>query len=353
MTVLNQVREELNKKELDALLITSPYNRRYVTGFTGTSGTCLITKANALFITDFRYTKQASEQVKDFEIIEHTKSMEEELKNQLQKHQIERLGFEAEDITFEKYKQYRENFPQELVDTKGIIESLRLVKTESEIEIIQKAATIADEAFAHILTFIKPGVSEVEVSNELEFFMRKQGATSSSFDIIVASGYRSALPHGVASSKVIESGELVTMDFGAVYNGYCSDITRTIAVGEVSDELKQLYNTVLEAQKRGVKHTKAGMTGKEADALTRDYITEQGYGEYFGHSTGHGVGMEVHEAPSLAPRNLTKLEAGMVVTVEPGIYIEEVGGCRIEDDIVITETGNRVLTLAPKELITV
>lgn len=353
MTVLNQVREKLNQKELDALLITNPHNRKYATGFTGTSGTCLITKTNALFITDFRYTKQASEQVKEFEIIEHTKSMEEELKNQLQKHQVERLGFEAEDITFEKYKQYREMFTQELVDTKGIIESLRLVKTASEIDIIQEAATIADQAFEHIVTFIKPGITEVEVSNELEFFMRKQGAVSSSFDIIVASGYRSALPHGVASSKVIQSGELVTMDFGAVYNGYCSDITRTIAVGEVSDELRQLYNTVLEAQKRGVQHTKAGLTGKEADALTRDYITEQGYGEYFGHSTGHGLGMEVHEAPSLAPRSTTTLEAGMVVTVEPGIYIEEIGGCRIEDDIVLTETGNRVLTHAPKELITV
>src|SRR5699024_951744 len=252
-------------------------------------------KTNALFITDFRYTKQASEQVKGFEIIEHTKSMEEELKHQLQKHQIQRLGFEAEDITFEKYKQYRENFPQELVDTKGIIESLRLVKTESEIEIIQKAATIADEAFEHILTFIRPGVTEIEVSNELEFFMRKQGATSSSFDIIVASGARSALPHGVATHKIIEKGDFVTMDYGALYKGYISDITRTIAVGQPSNELKNIYHVVLEAQLTGMRELKPGMTGVQGDALTRDVINAQGYGEYFGHSTGHGIGVEVHE----------------------------------------------------------
>lgn len=353
MTVLNQVREQLAQKNLDAILITSPYNRRYVTGFTGTSGACLITEATALFITDFRYTKQASEQVKDFEIIEHKKSIEEEVNTQLEKLQVKRLGFEAEDVTFAKYKQYYDMFTPELVDTKGMIEALRLVKTESEINVIQDAASIADQAFEHILTFIKPGVQEIEVANELEFYMRKLGATSSSFDIIVASGYRSALPHGVASSKIIENGELVTMDFGALYQGYCSDITRTIAVGEINEDLKKIYNTVLEAQKRGVKHTKAGITGKEADALTRDYIQEQGYGKYFGHSTGHGLGMEVHESPSLAPRSTTTLEAGMVVTIEPGIYIEEIGGCRIEDDIVITESGNRVLTQAPKELITV
>src|SRR5699024_5443695 len=353
MTVLNQVREQLQQKKLDAILITNPYNRRYLTGFTGTSGTCLITETAALFVTDFRYTKQASEQVRDFEIIEHKTSMEEELNTQLKKHEIKRLGFEADDISFAKYKQYRDSFTTELVDTKGLIEALRLVKTENEIDIIQDAASIADQAFDHILTFIEPGVTEIEVANELEFYMRKLGATSSSFDIIVASGYRSALPHGVASSKVIESGELVTMDFGALYEGYCSDITRTIAVGEINEDLKKIYNTVLEAQKRGVQHTKAGLTGKEADALTRDYITEQGYGKYFGHSTGHGLGMEVHESLSLSPRSTTPLAAGMVVTVEPGIYIEDIGGCRIEDDIVITKSGNRILTQAPKELITV
>src|SRR5699024_3065051 len=194
-------------------------------------------------------------------------------------------------------------------------------------------------------------LKEIDVSNELEFFMRKQGATSSSFDIIVASGYRSALPHGVASDKIIEEGELVTLDYGALYQGYCSDITRTLAVGDIDDELKRIYDTLLKAQVIGVEGIKPGMTGKEADALTRDYITEKGYGDYFGHSTGHGLGMEVHEAPALSFRSDVKLEPGMVVTVEPGIYIPNVGGCRIEDDIVITDSGNERLNHSTKELI--
>lgn len=231
------------------------------------------------------------------------------------------------------------------------MENLRLIKTEEERSILKQAAQIADDAFTHIQNYIRPGVKEIDISNELEFFMRKQGAASSSFDIIVASGYRAALPHGVASDKEIQSDELVTMDYGALFNGYCSDITRTVAVGDISSELQAIYNTVLEAQLRGVDGIKPGLTGKEADALTRDYIKEQGYGDYFGHSTGHGLGMEVHEAPSLSFRSDKKLEEGMVVTVEPGIYIPNVGGCRIEDDIIMTSSGNERLTKAPKELI--
>ena len=236
--------------------------------------------------------------------------------------------------------------------TSGIVEKLRLIKTDDEISILKDAVKIADDAFQHILGYIKPGVKEIDVSNELEFFMRKQGATSSSFDIIVASGYRSALPHGVASEKEIQSGELVTLDFGALYKGYCSDITRTVAVGEISDELKEIYDTVLQAQLKGMEGIKAGITGKEADALTRDYIKEKGYGEYFGHSTGHGLGLDVHEGPGLSFRSEVPLEERMVVTVEPGIYVPNVGGCRIEDDTIVTTTGNERLSQSTKELIT-
>lgn len=347
---LNNIRNKMKEHDIDAILITSPYNRRYVTNFTGTAGAALITEDNALFITDFRYTKQATEQAKNFKVVEHKGLLEDEIKKQIKDLHIKRLGFEAEHITYANFKLYEEKFSTELVAVKELIESLRLIKTDEEIQILKKAAEIADNAFEHILTFIKPGVAEIDVANELEFFMRKQGATSSSFDMIVASGWRSALPHGVASEKQIATGELVTLDFGALYNGYCSDITRTIAVGEISDELKTIYDIVLEAQIRGVAGIKPGITGKEADALTRDYITEKGYGQYFGHSTGHGIGLEVHEGPGLSVRSSTKLEKNMVVTVEPGIYIPEVGGCRIEDDIVITDTGNERLTLAPKEL---
>jgi Xaa-Pro aminopeptidase len=246
---------------------------------------------------------------------------------------------------------YGDKTEAELVPVSGLVEKLRLIKTDAEIKILKEAAQIADAAFTHILSFIRPGVSELAVSNELEFFMRKQGAAASSFDIIVASGHRSALPHGVASEKLIETGEFVTLDFGAYYKGYCSDITRTITVGEPSQDLKDIYDVVLEAQLRGLDGIRAGVTGKEADALTRDYITEKGYGQYFGHSTGHGIGLEIHEGPGLSIRSDTVLEPGMAVTVEPGIYIAGLGGVRIEDDVIVTKEGNEILTHSPKELI--
>ncbi|WP_284140372.1 MULTISPECIES: Xaa-Pro peptidase family protein [unclassified Virgibacillus] len=352
MEKLRKIRAVLEEKNLDALIVASPINRRYITGFTGTAGTVIITNKDALFITDFRYTKQAAEQAIGFDIIEHKQLMELEIRDQLSKLKAKRVGFEKNHVTYAVFDQYQSLFNGELVPTSDIVETIRLVKTNDELAIMKKAAEIADAAFTHIQGFIKPGVREIDVSNELEFFMRKQGATSSSFDIIVASGFRSALPHGVASTKEIQSGELVTLDYGALYNGYCSDITRTVAVGEISNELKTIYDTVLEAQLRGVDGIKAGMSGKEADALTRDYITEKGFGAYFGHSTGHGLGMEVHEGPGLSHRGEITLEPGMVVTVEPGIYIPDVGGCRIEDDIVVTASGNERLTLANKELIT-
>ncbi|MHA6250997.1 M24 family metallopeptidase [Oceanobacillus sp. CAU 1775] len=351
MAKLENLRKSFSTNNIDAIMITSPINRRYISGFTGSAGAVIITEADAIFITDFRYTEQAEAQAQGFKIIEHKNSIDEEIHAVLKEQGVKRLGFEKDYTTYTQYEKYKTGFDVELVATSGIIEELRIIKTNEELEIMKQAAKIADDAFMHIQGYIKPGVKEIDVSNELEFFMRKQGAVSSSFDTIVASGYRSAMPHGVASDKVIESGELVTLDFGALYNGYCSDITRTVAVGDISDELRNIFDIVLEANMRGVKGIKPGMTGKEADALTRDYITEKGYGSNFGHSTGHGLGMEVHEAPGLSSKIERKLETGMVVTVEPGIYVPGVGGCRIEDDIVITESGNERLTHSTKEFI--
>ena len=352
MEKLKNLRNKMREEQIDGLLVASPINRRYITGFTGTAGVALITEDEAVFITDFRYTAQAVEEATNFTIIEHKVAIVDEIAKQIKQLHIEKLGFEQDHITYAIYKQYEEKFFTMLVPVTNIIESLRLIKTPTELQLLRDAAEIADAAFDHILTVIQPGVKEITVANELEFFMRDQGATSSSFDIIVASGYRSALPHGVASEKEIVSGELVTMDFGALYKGYCSDITRTVAVGTISEELNNIYHIVLEAQKRGVAGIKAGMTGKEADDLTRSYITEKGYGANFGHSTGHGIGLEVHENPRLAASSTDVLIENMVVTVEPGIYVSNVGGCRIEDDIIITETGNEVITHSPKELIT-
>ena len=351
MEKLNKLRNAFTEANVDALLVTSGKNRSYLTGFTGTAGVAIITAEKAVFITDFRYTEQASKQCVGFEIVQHKGGLVEEIANQVKVLGISKLGFETDHVTFSTYLAYRKEIGAELVPISGVIEKLRLIKTDQEINILKEATQIADAAFEHILTYIKPGITELDVSNELEFFMRKQGAVSSSFDIIVASGHRSALPHGVASSKVIESGEFVTLDFGAFYKGYNSDITRTVAVGTPSDELVNIYNVVLEAQLRGMKGIKAGITGREADALTRDYITEKGFGEYFGHSTGHGLGMEVHEGPSLSLKSDTVLEPGMVVTVEPGIYIAGLSGVRIEDDTVVTADGNESLSHSTKELI--
>lgn len=350
---VNKLQAKLEKNEIDALLVTKRENIRYLSGFTGSSGVIVITLNSASFITDFRYTEQANDQVKGYDIIELDTSLIKSVADVVSRESIKRLGIEQDAMTVGQYRTYEKEVDVQLIETSGIVEKLRLIKDESEIKIMKEAAAIADAAYAHIQTFIRPGRTEREVANELEMFMRSKGADSSSFDIIVASGLRSALPHGVASDKVIQTGELVTLDFGAYYKGYCSDITRTLAIGPVSDELRQIYDTVLRAQLAGVEGIRAGITGIEADALTRDIIKEAGYGEYFGHSTGHGLGMEVHEAPGLSFRSDTVLEPGMVVTIEPGIYINGVGGCRIEDDVVITEDGCYLLTQSPKELITI
>ena len=351
MDRLKKVREKFNELGIDGLLITNSKNRRYMTGFTGTAGIVLLSFTKAVFITDFRYVEQAKNQVQNYDIVQHKGPIHEEVSKLVKDLGIKHLGFEQDEMTFGTFKIYENAVSAKMVPISGVIEKLRLIKTNEELQILKEAASIADQAFEHIIKVIKPGVNELEVSNELEFFMRKKGATSSSFDTIVASGFRSALPHGVASDKVIKAGELVTLDFGAYYKGYCSDITRTVGVGDISDELKNIYDIVLQAQLLGMNGIKAGMTGKQADALTRDYISAKGYGDYFGHSTGHGIGLDIHEGPALSIKSDTILEPGMVVTVEPGIYLEGVGGVRIEDDIVITPDGNVALTHSQKELL--
>lgn len=351
MDRLKKVRDKFNEIGIDGLLITNEKNRRYMTGFTGTAGIVIISLTKAVFITDFRYVEQAKTQVQNYEIVQHKGPIHEEVARLVKDLDIKHLGFEQDEMTFGTFKIYEHAVSAKMVPISGVIEKLRLVKTDEELQILKEAAAIADQAFEHIIKVIKPGINELEVSNELEFFMRRKGATSSSFDTIVASGLRSALPHGVASDKVIKAGDLVTLDFGAYYKGYCSDITRTVGVGDISDQLKNIYDIVLQAQLLGMNGIKAGMTGKQADAMTRDYITAKGYGEYFGHSTGHGIGLDIHEGPALSIKSDTILEPGMVVTVEPGIYVEGVGGVRIEDDIVITKDGNIALTNSPKELL--
>ncbi|HEY4622272.1 MAG TPA: Xaa-Pro peptidase family protein [Solibacillus sp.] len=348
---LAKLRQALIDNQVDAILITNEYNRRYMTGFTGTAGVAIVSQNDAVFITDFRYTEQAAEQVKDFRIEQHKGTIYEEVAKQAAAMGVKTLGFEQDAMQYGTYEVYKAAIKADFVPLSGVIEKIRLIKSQEEINIIKVACEIADNAFTHILNFIKPGITELDVSNELEFFMRKQGATSSSFDIIVASGLRSALPHGVATDKIIETGDFVTLDFGAYYNGYISDITRTVAVGQPSDQLVEIYNAVLESQLLALEKVGPGMTGAQADAVSRDYLKTKGLGEAFGHSLGHGIGLEVHEGPGLNFRSQIVLEPNMVVTIEPGAYIPGVGGVRIEDDILITETGNEVLNHSDKQLI--
>ncbi|WP_239254153.1 M24 family metallopeptidase [Listeria ilorinensis] len=352
MTKLANIQKAISEKNLEAVLVTSEYNRRYVSGFTGTSGVALLTPEKAYFITDFRYTEQAAKQAIGYEIVQHTGPIFETVEELLKQNGVRQLAFEADYVTVSAFQGMESTFSASLEPLKGFFEGMRQIKSADEMKAIRTACEIADQAFDHILGFIKVGITELEVSNELEFFMRKQGATSSSFDTIVASGLRSALPHGVASDKKIEQGDFVTMDYGCYYNGYCSDMTRTISIGEPSNpKLKEIYQITLDAQLKVIDALKPGMSGIEADKIARDHIASFGYGDAFGHSLGHGIGLEIHEGPNLSMKSPQKLVPGNVVTDEPGIYLPGIGGVRIEDDLLITETGNEVLIHSPKELI--
>lgn len=349
---ISLLREQIAQSEGQAILVTNAINRRYLSGFTGSSGVVLITEDHSALITDFRYREQAPQQAQGFQVVEHGMDMNATVEELLRNWKIDTLLFEDQDVTFATYQTLSKALPSiKLLPAQGMVEKLRMIKDANELAIMQDAADLADRAFDHILGFIKPGVTETSIALELEVFMRSQGAASSSFDTIVASGERSALPHGVASSRVIGRDEFVKLDYGAYYQGYCSDITRTVVVGMPSDKHREIYEIVREAQQYALDHLVPGMTGKEGDALTRDIITRYGYGEYFGHGTGHGLGMEVHEAPRLSLTGHVVMTPGMTVTVEPGIYLPGFGGVRIEDDIVFTDTGIRILTHSPKQLI--
>lgn len=352
MERVERLRGLLDENGLDALLIASPYNRRYISGFTGSAGYVLITSAESYFLTDFRYRVQAAEQLTGFQVIEHGTGPLEEIRVLLEKSGIRKLGFEQEHVSYGEYVQWGGMLGGiELVPAAGLVEKLRMIKDESELQVMQEAADLADRTFKHITGVLATGMKETDVALEMEVFMRSHGAASSSFDTIVASGERSALPHGVASSRLIGVDEFVKLDFGAYYKGYCSDLTRTVVIGKPGEKHKEIYNIVLEAQLHALEHIRPGMTGLEADALCRDIITKYGYGDNFGHGTGHGLGMEIHEAPRLSRLSDTILTPGMTVTVEPGIYVPGFGGVRIEDDIVITESGIKILTSSPKDLI--
>ncbi|MBA2942142.1 aminopeptidase P family protein [Paenibacillus sp. CGMCC 1.16610] len=349
---IERLRKVMQEQNLPAVLITNAYNRTYVSGFTGSSGYVLITLDRAILLTDFRYMTQAPQQAKLFEVVEHQAKVMESVKGLLNQQGITQLAFEQGDVSYGDFLGYQAALPGiELLPTAKLVEGIRMVKDDVELQVMQEAADLADQTFSHILSYIKPGVKELDIALEIEMFIRKNGGTSTSFETIVASGERSALPHGKASDRVLQINEFVKLDFGAYYKGYCSDITRTVMLGKPTDKHKEIYDIVLEAQLNCLANLKPGITGREGDAYARDVIVKHGYGDYFGHSTGHGLGMEVHESPRLAKTEDTILTPGMVVTVEPGIYLPGFGGVRIEDDAVITDTGIKILTSSTKDFL--
>ena len=343
----------LKKLNIDGLFLTDMYNLRYFTGFTGTTGAALVTKEKKYFFSDFRYKKQATEQVTKmgFEFVE-SRTLVASAGEFVKKLGLKNVGFEDNNVSFALYQTIKENFSSKLTPVGNELILQRMKKSEKEIEIIKKAIEISDIAFTEVLGIIKEGVSEKEIAAHLEYTQRKLGASDRSFDTIVASGLRSAMPHGVASDKKIQKDEFITMDFGAYYDGYVSDITRTVYYGQnITNRHREVYNTVLAGQLLGIKTIKAGMYTDEVDKAVRDFFESKNLGEYFGHGLGHGIGLEIHELPYLSKSQHLELEENMIVTVEPGLYFDGFGGARIEDDVVVTKNGCEVLNKSQKELI--
>ncbi|MDD6483394.1 MAG: aminopeptidase P family protein [Clostridiales bacterium] len=342
-----KLREMLDDNE--GVLISSFPNIFYYSGFRSEDAYLLISHDEQYIITDSRYTIQAKEQAADFELWDISKGLEKVI----EKSGVKRLGFEEENLSVGKMQRIREKIPSdiELVKMQKRISDPRRIKDEEEIRRIAEAERLGDEAFLHILEHIRPGKTEREIALELEFFMKKNGASALSFDTIAASGVRSAMPHGIATDKPVENGDFLTLDFGCVLDGYCSDMTRTVGVGAVSPKLCDIYNIVLKAQCAALDFIAAGEKCSDADAAARKIIEDAGWGECFGHSLGHSVGIEIHEAPNFSPKSEDIIQNGNVITVEPGIYVEGLGGVRIEDVVAIKDGRAINLTRSEKSLI--
>ncbi len=349
---LRNLRKVLGEKEreVEGFLISNPINCRYLSGFTGSSVYLLITMEEAFLLTDFRYREQALEEAPCYSLISFQGSLASTLESFLKKKALKKIAFEHNHLTVYWYEVLRIKLPDlELVPLHQVVEGLRTVKDVKEINLIKEAARITEKSYKRILPFLKPGVGEEDVAIELDYIIKKEGGRKASFDFIVASGKRSSLPHGVASGKKLEHGDMVVIDFGIYYNGYCSDMTRTVAMSHAGNSERKKYRVVLEAQKKALEGIREGLSGEEADELARQVIIKEGWGDNFGHGLGHGVGLEVHEEPRLAPGNKNILKSGMITTVEPGIYFPGWGGIRIEDMVLISENSCELLTGDLKE----
>ena len=350
---LGKLRDLLIHNELDAILISQGENRRYLSGFTGSAGSLLISQNTAILATDFRYVEQANAEAPEFEIVRIADDLSKWFPGLVSDPGIRNLGFEETDLPYSTYRQLAAATEEgekiiRLVPTKSLVESLRAVKDEAELGYLAEAAALADAALEDVLPKISPGISEKELAWRLESFVRENGSEPLPFDVIVASGPNSALPHAKPTNRAIQGSEPVVIDIGARVRGYCGDISRTICLGNEDSTFARIYDIVLGAQLTAMATVQSSMGGEQADQLARTVITQAGHGDAFGHGLGHGVGLAAHEEPRLGPRSQSVLADGMVFTIEPGIYITGWGGVRIEDMVVLENGKARPLTRASK-----
>lgn len=348
---ISHIADMLNPSE--AALVTSDISITYLTGFEHSEGYVLISKNRSVFLVDFRYAEAVQKSVKHMEVAVFSNAFDS-INELLKDMQIGTLVVESSAVTLSQYNTFCEKLNAEVKNTDELsktITDLRLVKTADEIKKLQKAQQIAEAAYTEVLNFVKVGISEKEIAARLEYLMKMNGAERIAFDLITVTGKNTSLPHGVPGDTQVREGDFVTFDIGAVYDGYHSDMTRTVAVGSVSDEQREVYDTVLRAHLAGLRAVCAGVSGFDVDKTSRDIITEAGFGQFFGHSTGHGVGLEIHEAPYAGQRSKDILKENMTLTVEPGIYLPDKFGVRIEDTVLVTSDGFKTFATMPKELI--
>lgn len=352
MNHLRQIAEKLEEYGLDAMLLTSMPGEFYAVGFHG-EGMVLVDRTECRYYTDSRYIEAAGKTVTGAAVLQtgRGRSYKTLLEQAVRELDIQSLGFEDAYMTFAEYQRFSAALPCRLVPAQRLPNTLRGAKDQAEIALMVKAQEITDRAFDEIVRFIRPGMSEREIAARLQYDMLRMGAQKMSFDPIVVTGPNGSLPHGVPGDTQVERGSFVTMDFGCIYDGYCSDMTRTVAVGEPTGEMRRVYDTVLKAQLAGIAATRAGIPGTQVDEAARRVIKDAGYGPYFGHSCGHSLGIEIHESPNASPSDDTPLPAGAVVSAEPGIYLPGKFGVRIEDVVVVTAEGCIDLTKSPKDLL--
>lgn len=347
---LRNIRDRLSSWEADALLITTPENIRYISGFTGSSGAIIITQRHAFFLTDSRYAVQSKYEVSGLQIRIYKKQVEE-IVSLINKLKLKRIGFEGTGLTYEMYRRLKSGLKKgKFFPVSEDIDKIRCRKDAGEIKILKKAIRLSSIGFKTAINCIVPGMAECNAAFEIETAMKKKGADGLAFDIIVASGKRAALPHGKASDKKIRKSEMVIVDLGAKYHGYNSDETCTFITSKPDKKQKEIYQIVKDAHDKAIEAVKPGVKASYIDSVARDFIKKAGYGKYFGHGTGHGVGLAVHEWPNISPYNNNVVEEGMIFTIEPGIYISGWGGARIEDMVLVTASGCDILTEMSKEL---